>query len=243
MLPGNKSSNRQPGKKFEDGINKKDMNKLRYTLLIICFSGFGLYTKAQTHLIKPDLSAQYKFSVLNRELTVSVIEHQIAVVHLNAKPNDGVAWIGDVNFQTGILEFDVKGKNVLQQSFVGIAFCGINDSTFDVIYFRPFNFQSKDTIRKSHSVQYVSLPKYDWFALRQTYPGKYENALISTVDPEKWFHARIIVEAAYIAVYVNDDKEPSLKIKPITNLAPGKIGFWVGNNSDGNFKNLSIIKK
>jgi len=218
------------------------MKKTLYTSIIICFCCISLNTIAQTQIIKPDFSDKTNFNVVNRELTVVVSEDQKSFIHLNAKPNDGVAWINDANFKTGIIEFDVQGKDVLQQSFVGIAFCGVNDSTFDAIYFRPFNFQSSDTIRKSHSVQYISLPKYDWSALRKTYPGKYENALRNTVDPEKWFHARIIVDADYIMVFVNDDEEPSLRIKPITNLATGKIGLWVGNNSEGNFKNLSVIK-
>lgn len=219
------------------------MNKLRNASIIICFSCFSLSIVAQTQMIKPDLSVKTGFTVVNRDLTIVADEDRKSVIHLDAKPNDGMAWINDVSFKTGIIEFDVKGKDVLQQSFVGIAFGGINDSTFESIYFRPFNFQSPDRVRKSHSVQYVSLPKHDWFALRKTFPDKYENALKSTVVPEKWFHAKIIVDADSITVFINDDQEPSLKIKPITNPVTGKVGFWVGNNSDGNFKNLTIIKK
>ncbi len=128
----------------------------------------------------------------------------------------------------------------MQQSFVGIAFHGTNDSTFDAVYFRPFNFLSNDTIRKRHSVQYISLPKYDWSLLRQQYPGKYENALIKTVEPEEWFHAKIIVSNERIEVFVNNDDKPSLTVKPISNHTTGNIGFWVGNNSDGEFSNLII---
>ncbi len=57
-------------------------------------------------------------------------------------PDAGIAWINDIRFSDGIIEFDVKGKNVLQQSFVGFAFHGSNDSTYDAVYFRPFNFKS-----------------------------------------------------------------------------------------------------
>jgi len=49
-----------------------------------------------------------------------------------------------------------------------------------------------------------------------------------------------VVDATNIAVYVNDDKDPSLVVKPISNHTTGKIGFWVGNNSDGDFSNLTI---
>jgi len=41
---------------------------------------------------------------------------------------------------------------------VGIAFHGSDNKTLDAIYFRPFNFQSTDPVRKIHAVQYVSHP-------------------------------------------------------------------------------------
>jgi hypothetical protein len=216
------------------------MNK-KLNTIIICLTFIHLNSVAQKQPIKPDLLNSSHFQLVNREVKTYKNEDGKTAVHLNNKPGDGVAWINGVAFQKGIIEFDVKGKNVLQQSFVGVAFHGLNDSSFDVIYFRPFNFQSPDTTRKSHSVQYISLPHYDWSALREKYPGKYENALVSTVDPEKWFHAKIMVDADNITVYVNDDKKASLKIKPITDRTTGKIGFWVGNNSDGDFANLTII--
>jgi hypothetical protein len=212
------------------------------TIIIICTTCLSLNTIAQKQTMKPDLSNENGFYLVNRGITLLVDEQGKPVVHLSEKPNNGVAWLNDVNFKTGIVEFDVKGKNKMQQSFVGIAFHGLNDSTYDGVYFRPFNFQSPDTTRRNHSVQYISLPKYDWSALRERYPGKYENALVNTMDPENWFHAKIIIEADNITVYVNDDKKASLMIKPVNNRTTGKIGFWVGNNSDGDFKNLYIQK-
>src|SRR5206468_10081651 len=100
--------------------------------------------------------------VVNREIDVSSNGEGKTIVHLNTKPNDGVAWIKNVTFAKGIIGFDVKGKNILQQSFVGVAFHGINDSTFDAVYFRPFNFTANDTIRCNHSVHYISIHKYDY---------------------------------------------------------------------------------
>jgi hypothetical protein len=162
------------------------------------------------------------------------------VVHLDARPEDGVAWIKNSSFTKGVVEFDVKGKDVMQQSFVGFAFHGINDSTFDAIYFRPFNFQSGDTLRKKHCVQYISLPKYDWSLLRETHPGVYENSLTKNILPENWFHVKIIIKKENISVFVNEDMQPSLVVKPISAIMKGEIGFWTGNNSDGDFSNLTI---
>jgi hypothetical protein len=216
------------------------MNKKVCTIIIICVTSFYINSAAQK-TARPALGNIKNFKVANREIAVSK-QSEKDVVHLNAKAGDGIAWINNINFGKGIVEFDVKGKNVMQQSFVGIAFHGADDSTFDAVYFRPFNFQSPDAARKSHSVQYISMPKYDWSVLRQNYPDKYESALTGTIDPESWFHAKIVVEADKITVYVNNDTKPSLVVSPLTKRTTGDIGFWVGNNSDGDFANLTITQ-
>lgn len=208
-------------------------------MLLCCVVVLNAGSFAQQKLIKPDLADQNNFQTINRNISLSKDEQGKAVVHLDAKEGDGVALIKNINFTTGIIEFEVKGKDVMQQSFVGIAFHR-GDSSYEAIYFRPFNFQSTDTARKNHSVQYVMPPKFDWSYLRQTYPGVYEHALTSRVEPEHWFHAKIIVGNDDIKVFVNNDTQPSLTVKPLVAPAAGKIGFWVGNNSDGDFSNLVI---
>jgi len=209
-------------------------------LFIACLSH---NTFNQKHTIKPHVSGSNRFQLINRAITISADKQGKNIIHLDSNSNAGVAWISDLTFEKGIIEFDAKGKNVLQQSFVGIAFHGINDSTYDAVYFRPFNFQSTDSIRRSHSVQYISLPKHDWPLLREMYPGKYENALINKTDPESWFHVKIETDYKNITIYLNEDQKPSLVVKPLSNSTTGKIGFWVGNNSSGDFANLSIQNK
>ena len=216
---------------------KKNFKK--YCLFIVIIStAFQLY--AQT--IKPDLQDISRWDIINRKAE-AVNEDGKKAARFNEAPNEGLLVLKGIEFANGTIEFDVKGRNVIQQSFVGIAFHGLNDSTYDGVYFRPFNFQSGESTRRHHSVQYISPPKYDWAVLRETHPGKYENALVTAIDPESWFHAKIIIKADSIAVYVNDDKKASLTIQQISNRTTGKIGFWVGNNSDGDFKNLSIQTK
>lgn len=213
---------------------------IKINITIIAFIACSaLRSAAQTQTIQPDFSGTQNFQAINRKVTV-INNNGKNVVHLDGKPGDGVAWLKNISFAKGTIEFDVKGKDVMQQSFVGIAFHGVNDSTFEAVYFRPFNFQANDATAKKHAVQYISMPKYDWFALRQTHPGVYENALTKTIEPENWFHAKIIADDNSIKVYVNGDNEPSLVVKRIVNITKGKIGFWVGNNSDGDFSNLII---
>jgi hypothetical protein len=217
------------------------MNKKIALLIVVSIAFMNMEGIAQQQALKPDLSKVSNFNTVNRRLTVSNQQGK-TIVHLDAKLGDGVAWINNVNFEKGVLEFDVKGKNIMQQSFVGIAFHGANDSAFEGVYFRPFNFQSADAERKGHSVQYISLPQFDWSVLREKYPGKYENALSKTVDPQSWFHAKVVVDGENITVFVNNDSKASLLVKPLAERTNGKMGFWVGNNSEGDFANLSISR-
>lgn len=128
----------------------------------------------------------------------------------------------------------------MQQSFVGIAFHGLDNNTMDAIYFRPFNFQAQDAERKNHSVQYISLPSYDWQKLRTDFPNKYEHSLNPSPQPDEWFHVRVVINTPKISVYVNNNSTPDLVVEQLSNGKDGSIGFWVGNQSDGDFANLKI---
>jgi hypothetical protein len=161
-------------------------------------------------------------------------------LHLDEAEGPGIAWINGQEFNYGRIEFDIKGKDVLQQSFVGIAFHGLNDTTYEAVYFRPFNFRSPDSVRRSHAVQYIAVPKFDWPILRESYPNKYEQPVLPPPDPNDWFHVRIIVEIKKISVYVNDIDKPVLIIEPFMPIKGHMIGYWVGNHSAGDWKDLKI---
>lgn len=197
------------------------MNKTAIAFyLLLCFS-----CSAQTKISLPDLSKKGNFTTINREVSLSTDKTGNTTIHMNANKDAGIAWINDFDFSTGIIEFDAKGKDVLQKSFIGIAFSGINDSTYQGVYFRPFNFQSSDINRKAHSVQYISLPKHDWEFLRESYPGRYENKLTSPQNPNDWFHVRINITENNIQVFINANTQPCLNVQPITPVASGKSVF------------------
>jgi hypothetical protein len=116
----------------------------------------------------------------------------------------------------------------------------VNDSTYDAVYFRPFNFQATDSVRKIHAVQYVSEPEFPWYRLRDERNGVFEKALVAPPDPNNWFHARIEVKGDTIEVFVNDDKTPSLTVQKLNDRKDGNIGIWVGDGSGGEFANLTL---
>src|SRR5258706_13242098 len=52
-----------------------------------------------------------------------------------------VIWLEGVTFTEGTIECDILGKSSPRGSnFPGIAFHGENNSTYECVYFRPFNF-------------------------------------------------------------------------------------------------------
>ncbi|HVO74625.1 MAG TPA: hypothetical protein VMT35_11425 [Ignavibacteriaceae bacterium] len=200
---------------------------------------------SQDSTFVPDLSKvanENGWKISNRKASL-VKENESVSVYFNSQEGDGVAWLEGFNFGNGIIEVDIKGKDVQGSSFVGIAFHGVDEKTYDAVYFRPFNFKSEDPVRKGHSVQYISHPIYTWNKLREEHPGEYENAVEPVPDPNSFFHAKIVIEKPKISVYVNDSKNPSLEIKELSDRNNGWIGLWVGNYSDGTFSNLKIISK
>lgn len=213
------------------------MKTIKILLIAILMCPF-FTTQAQNHLIIPDLSKisdSNLWTLHNRDLIPGI------EVHLNAEQGDGLLWSNDLVFENGTIELDIKGKNERGKSFLGIAFHGLNDSTYDVIYFRPFNFE--DPTRNGHSVQYISHPEFPWYKLREEHPEKYENAVLPVPEPNGWFHATIIIKYPVVKVYVDNAKEPSLTINQLSSRKKGWIGFWVGNGSEGYFKNLEISKE
>ncbi len=220
------------------------MNDFKVTylsvVLMIFFTHLGI---AQENAIIPDLTkivGGEGWKIANREAKVIKENGQLSI-YFKAQPGDGVAWLENIEFSNGIIEADIKGTDVRGRSFVGIAFRGVDEKTYDAVYFRPFNFTSDDSVRKGHGVQYISHPDYPWHRLRKDHPEKYENPVNPTPDPHSFFHAKIIIKKPRITVYVNDSEEPCLVVEELSNRNGGWIGLWMGNNSDGTFANLKII--
>ena len=161
-------------------------------------------------------------------------------LRLSSSPGDGVAYLRGTEFGNGTIEVDIKGKDVQGQSFVGIAFHGVDSTTYDAIYFRPFNFRTPDSTRHSHAVQYISHPTYTWQKLRAERPGSFEQPVSPAPDPNAWFHVRVVVASPKVSVFVGDAKQPSLVVDQLNDRTKGLVGLWVGNNSDGDFANLTI---
>ncbi len=213
------------------------------THLTICLVGLiSISSFAQSKVTSVDLlrlAETQKLQVFNRVVS-SLSEGDRKGVSLSIKENDGVAWLNEMSFSNGIIELDIRGKDIPQGSFVGVAFHGVGEKKLDAIYFRPFNFRASDPIRKIHAVQYVSHPEYPWQRLRKEFDGQYEKAVDPAPNPNEWFHVKIVVEYPQITVYTDRQVTPCLTVKKLSTQKTGKLGLWVGNGSGGDFANLTV---
>lgn len=193
-------------------------------------------------VIRPDLTkiaTGEGWEVVNRGATVA-FESGDPVVSFDARAGDGGAWLEGVEFHNGTIEVVLKGKNVRGRSFVGVAFRGVDEETYDAVYFRPFNWLADNDLNRSHGVQYVSHPEHPWARLREEHTDVYENEVPSPPDPDGFFRARIEIDKPTIRVFVNDAQEPCLVVNELTDRTGGRIGLWMGNGSDGSFAELIL---
>jgi hypothetical protein len=207
--------------------------------LIACGVPAGVLAQ---EIIRPDLAqiaSGEGWTVVNRKATTER-EGERTVVTFDARPGDGVAWLDGIEFEDGTIEVMIRGKNNPGRSFVGVAFRGVDDQTYDAVYFRPFNFVADNDLSRSHMVQYISHPDYTWSRLREEHTGEYENEIVDPPNPDEFFRARIVVSKPEVRVYVEDDTEPCLVVNELSDRTGGLVGLWMGNGSDGSFADLVI---
>ncbi len=144
------------------------------------------------------------------------------------------------DFKRGKIEALVRGKDIFQGSFAGLAFHVQNDSIFDLVYCRPFNFQTSDSLRSIHMIQYAYFPKLDWQVLRVKYNGIYENGIANPPKADEWFKLTLDVDEKQVKAYINDSNTPTLVVEKLNQISIGKVGIF-GLNAD--FKSIKIEYK
>ncbi len=182
-----------------------------------------------------------ELTIVNREVTI-INEENHKGIKLSKAYGEGIVWLNNIEFSNGTIEFDVRGEDIKQHSFVGIAFHGKNDSTYDAVYLRPFQFKAADEVSRKKMLQYISLPEFTWRKLREQSPGIYENSIAPEPEPTAWVKVRIVIKDAKISTYINDNKEPSMVVEKVTSLKTGSIGLYVADTSGGDFANIKITK-
>jgi len=157
----------------------------------------------------------------------------------------GIAVLPAATFHDGTIEVELAGKPAPgaagdARGFVGIAFRSNPDaSRYECAYIRPTNGRADDQLRRNHSTQYISLPGYPWFKLREETPGKYE----SYVDlvPGEWTKLRIEVSGLKMRLYINGAPQPVLIVNDLKQGdTTGSIALWIGPGTEAYFANLRL---
>ncbi len=214
------------------------MNK-RTTIFFILLCT-GLYSSAQQTI-------SYNLADLLKEgrLVIDTSNHAMPLndaAYANGISLQKMAWLKNVPFKEGTIDIDLRGKDVFLQSFLGIAFHAADSNHYELVYFRPFNFQYADTARRRWSLQYMAMPDYPFYKLRKAHPLAYENSIMPPPKADEWFHARIVVTKGVIKVFVNHAATPSLEVKRLINTDTGMIGLY-DDGLSGDFANLTITNE
>ncbi len=208
---------------------------MKNLILLTLLAGASLTALAQSYDL-PKMLADNKLVVYHYDHVFPTDAGKRAI------SSNRIVWLKDVSFSEGTIEVDLKGHDVLQRSFLGIAFHGVDTITYDAIYFRPFNFRSTDPVRKIHAVQYIAQPDYPWEVTREKMNGVYEKAVNPAPEANAWFHAKIVVKGKQVTVYVNGSDTPSLTVTKLNDRTNGLIGLW-NTGINGEFANLVIRKE
>jgi hypothetical protein len=168
-----------------------------------------------TLTIVPSIFAQTLDRLTPHQVKVESVDyegkHAIKVVEDGQIPNgEAYAIVKGAQFHNGEIEVELAGRpaggaGVGARGFVGIAF-RMQDDQFEYVYLRPTNGRADDQVRRNHSTQYGSHPKFGFVELRQQSPEKYE----SYVDLEVgvWTRFRITVEGTTARLYVTVQISP-----------------------------------
>ena len=210
-----------------------------YRLIFLLFLSNSLFAQQSKTVDLYDWHTEKKLTIVNCEAE-AVIESDIRFIRFSEKNTEGLVWVPITDFKNGVIELEMRGKDVFQKSFIGIVFHALNDSTYDAVYCRPFNFLAKDSVRKIHAIQYISHPMYTWKKLREEKNGLYEKEIISPPDPNGWFTLKIIVENNLIKAFIDKADKPSLIVEKISENTTGKIGIFMGGGSGGDFKSIKV---
>lgn len=208
-------------------------------LIVLLFLANSVFAQETKTIDLFDLHAKGKLSIVHREVG-GINEADNRFIRISEKEGEGLVWLPITDFRNGVIEIEMRGKDVLQRSFIGIAFHALNDSTFDAVYCRPFNFFAKDSIRRIHAIQYISHPVFTWKKLREERNGVFEKEIIAPPDPNEWFTLKLVIKDKSVQAFINQSKTESLKVEKISTIASGRIGIFVGDGSGGDFKSLKV---
>ncbi len=159
--------------------------------------------------------------------------------------NDSLVNLEGVQFRNGVIEAEVAGlpaKGAFKDArgFIGIAFRVQDRTRYEAFFLRPTNGRADDQLRRNHATQYIGMPDYPWFRVRQENPGSYES--YADMIAGEWTPIRIEVAGSKARLFVGKAAQPSLVVNDLKNGADshGGVALWIGTGTEGYFRNVRV---
>jgi hypothetical protein len=230
------------------------MNKLKLTLLSLCFMIYGVQAQTISFEGKEFEISHVKASVvqLNGE---EVLRLERDLESLAFDPNKMGKTVDEptfvklkgINLENGIVEVKVLSRLLptapaLARGFIGLAFrVNEDNSAFESIYLRPTNGRANDQFRRNHTIQYFAYPEYKFDRLRAESKGEYET--YADIGLDEWITVRIEFKGKNATLYLNDQEAPAFLVNGMLGSTnSGSIGLWVDIGTEGFFKDLKVTQ-
>ena len=150
--------------------------------------------------------------------------------YLGRKSFNGTAFLKDLEFENGIIEFDIALNG--QRSYPGIRFRIQSRNDFEHFYIRPHRAGLyPDALQYSPSINGIN----EW----QLCNGTGYTSKISLPDNE-WIHVKMEIKDDRARIFINDEKKPALEISELKHgKSKGTIGVAGQANGTAYFSNFS----
>jgi len=136
--------------------------------------------------------------------------------YLGEKSLTGRAYLKDLAFENGIIEWDIAFEG--SQAYAGVYFRMQSEEDFELFYLRPHCTNQPDAL------QYY--PEFNGFESWQLYNGDGFTAK-ATIPHKRWLHVKMEISGKQARVYLDNADEPALVIDHLKHgISKGTIGPW-----------------
>jgi hypothetical protein len=144
----------------------------------------------------------------------------------------GAAYLKDVDFTNGIIEFDVAFAR--ERGFFGAIFRMQDKENFEEFYLRSHQSGNPDAIQYS--------PVYNRLSAWQLYHGEGYSAAV-TFQFDRWMHVKLVVSGKTAELYIDNNESPVMFMHDLKReIKPGLVGVKALPFSAGHFANFSVTK-
>lgn len=144
----------------------------------------------------------------------------------------GAAYLKDVNFINGIIEFDIAFSR--ERGFFGGIFRMQDKENYEEFYLRSHQSGNPDAVQYS--------PVFNRLSAWQLYHGAGYSAAV-TFQFDSWMHVKLVVSGSRAELYMGNSEKPLMYMHDLKReIKPGFVGVKALPFSAGHFANFSVIK-